>query len=114
MEKLWMGVTPGALDTTNVLVTDATGKILLEARLPQEPRHPRSIQNLCEALALWCGRPVHAALAVVGPDAFCASRRWLETFDALTRNPLYEIEFVEHACPPGDARQRAVWGGRKG
>ncbi len=99
MGPLWMGVTPGPL-VTRVLVTNGAGRTLLTACLPHGPRHPRSIPTLCEALALWCGRPVHAALAVVGPDAFCATREWLETFDALTRSPLYEIELVETASPP--------------
>jgi len=99
MRALWMGVMPGP-EVTRVLVMDGPGQTLLKARLPHGPQHPRAIQTLCEAVALWCGRPVHAALAVVGPGAWCATTPWLESFDAITRSPLFEIELVERARPP--------------
>src|SRR5262249_57724470 len=56
------GVTGG----TGTAALNACAK--LKARLPAEPRHPRAVETLCEAVALWCGRKVLAALAADNPD----------------------------------------------
>ena len=103
MRHIWMGISPGASDT-RVMVMDGAGATLLKARLPQAPRHPRAIATLCEAVALWCGRPVRAALAVEGRAGWCASTHWLEALDEVTRTPLYEISFTHSARPPRDER----------
>jgi hypothetical protein len=95
-----MGIMPGP-EVTRVLLVDGPTQTLLKARLPHSPRHPRAVQSLCEALALWCGKPVHAAIAAVGPETFCATTPWLDTFELITQpNPLVQIEFVSHARPP--------------
>ena len=99
MRHLWMGITPGP-DVTRVLVQDGSDQTLLKARLPHSPRHPRALLTLGEALALWVGRPVRAAIAADGPGAFCATTPWLETFDLLTQSPLVEVDFVARARPP--------------
>ncbi len=100
MRDLWMEILPGS-EVTEVLVENGPGRRLLEARLPQEPSHPRAVEVLCEALALWCGRKVCAALVVEGPESFCATRPWLDTFETVTRPPLFEIHFVSLA-PAGE------------
>jgi predicted NBD/HSP70 family sugar kinase len=100
-QALWMAITPGALHTRVVLM-DSAGKSLLTARLPHGPRDVQAIERLSEALALWCGQPLHVVLAVVGADGFCATRRWLATFEHLTRGAQYQIEFVEAMPPPED------------
>ena len=106
MDKIWMGIAPDP-EATRVLVSDGlAGHSLLKARLPHSPCHPRALATLCEALALWCGRPLHAALAADGPGAFCATRLWLDTFDCLTRSPLFEIEFLNDPYPPGEYDER--------
>lgn len=105
--ELWMAITPGAL-RTRVVLMDSTGKSLLTARLPHGPRDVQAIQRLSEALALWCGRPLHVVLAVVGADGFCATRRWLATFEHLTRAAPYQIEFVEAFSPADEAGFRDV------
>lgn len=99
MRHIWMGIVPGP-EVTRVLVQDGPEQTLLKARLPHGPGHPRALLTLCEAVALWCGRPVRAALAADGPGAFCATTPWLETFDTLTQSPLVELDFVAHARPP--------------
>lgn len=98
--RLWMAITPGPV-RTRVVVMNEAGKRMVLARLPHGPSHPQALERLSEALAMWCGGPVHVVLAVEGPDAFCITRRWFATFDHLTRGPLYEIEFAE-ALPPPD------------
>jgi hypothetical protein len=105
MSKLWMGVVPDP-EATRVLATDGSGLSLLKARLPHSPRHPRALATLCEALALWCGRPLRAALAVDGPGAFCATPGWLETFDQLTDSALFEIAFVDNPVVPREYDER--------
>jgi hypothetical protein len=57
---------------------------------------------LCEALALWSGEKVCAALVVEGSDVFCATRAWLDTFETLSRPPRVEIHFVSSARPARD------------
>lgn len=105
MSKVWMGIVPDP-EATRLLVTDGSGTSLLKARLPHSPRHPRALATLCEALALWCGRPLHAALAVEGPGAFCATHGWLDTFDQLTDSALFEIDFVDNPVAPGEYDER--------
>jgi hypothetical protein len=103
MRPLWMGIVPGPL-ATRVLVVDGLPHTLLQARLPHSPRHPRALFTLAEALALWAGRPVSAALAADGPGSFCATTGWLDTFDALSRSPLVTITCSAHDTVPADPR----------
>lgn len=98
MKNLWMGIMPGP-EVTRVLLQDGPEQTLLKARLPHWPIHPRAIETLCEALALWCGRKVCAALVADGPGSFCGTRPWHDTFDSLTRPPLYEIHLVSSVRP---------------
>lgn len=98
MRNLWMGIMPGP-EVTRVLVQDGPEQTLLKARLPHSPTHPRAIETLCEALALWCGGKVRAALVADGPEAFCGTTPWLDIFDELTRPPLYEIHLVSSVRP---------------
>ena len=97
MRNLWMGVMPGP-EWTRVLVQDGP-QTLLKARLPHGPVHPRAVETLCEALGLWCGQKVCAALVADDPGAFCATRAWRDTCDAIARTPLYEIRFVSSVRP---------------
>jgi hypothetical protein len=105
MSTLWMEILPGPL-TTRVLVQDGPKQTLLRAQLPHSPRHPRAVQALCEAVALWSGRKVCVALIVEGPAAFCATRLWLDTFDALAHPLGFEIHFVTSARPALGRRVR--------
>jgi hypothetical protein len=124
MEPLWMGVSPGP-EYTRLLLLDLSGTAILKARLPPEPDHPRALEWLAEALALWCRRPIRVAVAADNPDTCSATRPWLDTFDAVTRKPLCTVEFVSSARPPRrkdgleamgeyqDVRQLLLFGGRR-
>lgn len=94
MRQWWLEIAPGPRWTRVVLMSD-TGKIRLRARLPHGPRYPEALKSLIEALGLWCGGLVHVVLAVDGPGAFCATRRWTKAFEHLTRLPHYKIEFCK-------------------
>lgn len=99
MRAIWMGISPGPVDT-RILAQDGPEKTLLKARLPFAPHHPRALATLCEAVALWSGRKVIAALDAGGSDGFCAPGRWQDTFEALTEGPLFRVEYVAPTEPP--------------
>ena len=96
---LTMAVVPGPL-TTRVLVHDGPTP-LLKARLPHSPQHPRAVVTLAEALTLWTHRPCRVAVAVVGRGAFCATSRWLDALEWMTRPLAVSVVGVRHdAVPP--------------
>lgn len=92
MDTVWMGILPGLTDTRVVVVDE--GETILKARLRPAPRHPRAIEALCEAVALWCGRKVCAALVVDAPGTWCGLKPWRDVFETITQNALYQIDFV--------------------
>lgn len=47
------------------------GEVMLRARLPMPPRHPRSLLDLLEALALFNGHPLDAVLSAAGQSVAC-------------------------------------------
>ncbi|MEO8903215.1 MAG: hypothetical protein ABI627_16970 [Polyangiaceae bacterium] len=61
MRSIWMGVAPG-LTTTRVVAMAGPSETILKAQLSKDPVHPRALATLLEALALWEGQPVRAAL----------------------------------------------------
>jgi len=99
MSRLWMGISQTP-EYTKVLLLDGPGKPLMKARLPAMPAHPRAVQALCEAMALWCGHPVRAALAAEDAESFCDTTPWLGSWDGVFRNALCEIRIVASARPP--------------
>jgi hypothetical protein len=102
-QALWMGVRPGAT-ITRILVEDS-GRALLKARLPDGPEHPRALETLAEAIALWCAQPLYVALGVAAEDALCVSPGWHATVETVTRSPLVTIEPV--IGPPRRPRRGA-------
>ena len=103
MRSLWMGVVPGP-QITRILVQDGPSQTVLKARLPNLPRHPGALPTLCEAVALWCGSPERAAVAVGGLQISCGLTPWLDAIDHVIHSPLCEIELVHH--PPVVGVQR--------
>jgi hypothetical protein len=61
MESIWMGIAPSS-DGTRVIAMAGPSETILKARLGRDPQHPRALATLLEAVALWQGRPVRAAL----------------------------------------------------
>jgi hypothetical protein len=68
MESIWVCIDPSPTET-RVLALAGPGATLLKARLSPLPRHARGPAALLEALALWQGMPVRAALCVDDPGA---------------------------------------------
>ena len=93
MAKIWMAVHPGA-EVTRVIAID-TGETILKARLSAMPKHPRAFQWLLEAVALWQGRRVSAALCADG-KATGRETGFYQDWFADFGGPLYGVEWVEH------------------
>ena len=86
MESLWVGIDPHPTET-RILAMAGPGEILLKARLRPHPQHPRAAAILLEALSLWQGATVRAAL--------CAD----------TEPPLFDTVPGSTRCYSGRARR---------
>lgn len=62
MGDIWMGIEPTRAGT-RVIAMAGSSETILKARLAAEPKHPRAMATLLEAVAMWQGRHVRAALA---------------------------------------------------
>jgi hypothetical protein len=76
------------------LVTTGPSETVLKARLSPTVQHPRALPTLLEALALWEGMPVRAAVIADGPDGSSATRLKLDWLAEPDGAPLYQIELV--------------------
>ncbi len=61
MSNIWMAISPGQQDTRVIAMAGAT-ETILKARLSSRPAHYRALPALLEAVALWQGTKVRAAL----------------------------------------------------
>ena len=98
MHTIWVGIDPRP-EHTRVLVMAGPGETLLKARLQPLPASRVALPMLLEALALWQGRPVRAAL-VVGESDGSSRARFAEDAFATTQSALFTLEFVPAARPP--------------
>jgi hypothetical protein len=101
MSSIWMGVVPGPREM-RVLAMAGPSETILKARLRRPPSHPRALPLLLEALALWQGQPVRAALAAEERGAVTDLSAY-EGIPVDDRGPLYTVEWVP---PPARARRR--------
>jgi len=76
----------------NTLAVAGPEETLLKARLYPSPSSRLALGALLEAIALWQGQRVHAALVVDGPDS-CGSSLTREAF-AEFGNGLYTLDYV--------------------
>ena len=97
MSEIWMGILPGP-QSTQVIAMAGASETIMKARLS----HPRAMATLLEAIALWQGTKVRAAL--------CAAKRDGESDSSLYRaafadfgGPLYTLDWVP---APERARRR--------
>jgi hypothetical protein len=107
MTTLWMGISPGPL-TTRVIAIAGGNETILKARLSPSPSHPRALPTLLEAVALWQGQKVHAALAAAERDGVSDSTLYREAFTDFG-GPLYELDWVP-APRRGRRRHRDIAG----
>lgn len=100
MESIWMGIAPG-LTTTRVIAMAGPSDTILKAQLAADPRHPRALATLLEAVALWQGHPVRAALCADARGFSCDSNICREAF-LDDGGALYSVVWV----PAGAHRRR--------
>lgn len=79
MESIWMGIAPG-LETTRVVAMTGASQTILKGQLSKDPKHPRALATLLEAIALWQGQPVRAALCADAGALSCDSNICREAF----------------------------------
>jgi hypothetical protein len=96
MSNLSMGISPGP-QGTRVIAMAATGETILKARLARQPSHPRALATLLEAVALWQGAQVHAALCAAERDGASDSSLFRDAF-ADFGGPLYTLEWISAAA----------------
>lgn len=94
MSSIWIGIDSTATGT-RVLATAGPTETILKARLPAIVHHPRAVPTLLEALALWTGVKVHAAIIAGGEGASSATRLKLDWLIEGTGDPHYRLEFVD-------------------
>ena len=92
MESIWMGIAPNAT-STRVLAMAGAHDTFLKARLLRSPAHPRAMSLLLEAIALWQGRPIRAALCADGKHGGSDSSLFQETFTD-GGAPLYTLDWI--------------------
>ena len=93
MRSIWVCI-DSACDGTRVLATTGTTETILKARLSATAQHPRAVPALLEALAMWQGMPVRAAVVVDGKEGSSATRLCLDAWADFGGAPLYSLEFV--------------------
>jgi hypothetical protein len=104
MNRIWMAVEASS-KSTRVLATAGPGDTLLKARLAAHPRHLRALDALLEAVALWQGQKVHAALCVDEAVPSYGPSPW-RSIVAGQDTPLYALERV----PPRRRERRPILG----
>ncbi len=107
MESIWMGIAPGLRDT-RVIAMHGASETILKARLRKDPSHPRAMASLMEAVALWQGVPVRAALAADDEQTSCDSCLCRAALLDTGTSPLYSIDWVPAT---GRKRRRCNIGG---
>lgn len=107
MSTIWLGVDPRP-PVARVLGMAGPSEPLLKARLLPQPKHPRALATLLEAIALWQGTPVRAALAVGDEEPWCDMGHYHVGFADFGATPLYSLDVVSRLRPP---RRRDPLGG---
>lgn len=98
-DAIWLGLSPSAR-STRILAMRGPGETILKAHLSLRPSSPRAATALFEALALWEGAPVRAALVVDDTSTSgCPTTLYRDLFEVFgDRTPLYQLEWIPRAA----------------
>jgi hypothetical protein len=108
MESIWMAIAPNAT-STRVLAMAGVHDTFLKARLLRSPAHPRAMSLLLEAIALWQGRSIRAALCADSKHGGSDSSLFQETF-AEGGAPLYTLDWIPAPARARRAARRDITG----
>lgn len=98
MDSIWLGLSPSR-HSTRILAMRGPSETILKAHLSLRPSSGRAVTALFEAIALWEGVPVRAAL-VVDESSTSSSPTTLyrDLFDVFgDSTPLYQLEWIPRA-----------------
>jgi hypothetical protein len=107
MKSIWVGIHPQR-ESTRILVMSGAAETLLKARLSPWPSSRLALSALLEAIALWQGRPVRAALVADASGGPCESSLFRDSFPDFGNGIHYTLEYVSVLRPP---RRREGLGG---
>ena len=93
MSSIWMGIAPGPT-ATRVLAMHGPSETILKAKLRRDPAHPRAFATLLEAIALWEGMPVRAALAADDERTSYAASLCQSPLTEVGVPPLFTLDWV--------------------
>jgi hypothetical protein len=110
MHSIWMAIRPTP-DGSRLLAMQPPHDTILQARLRPSPSHPRALPYLMEAIALWQGARVHAALYADESGLGCATSFFPDRFTEPDDTPLYALEWLP-AGRPARRRRSALTGAR--
>ena len=110
MESIWLCLCPSPR-TTRILAMRGPSATIMKAHLSLQPSSPRAAVALLEAIALWEGRPVRAALVVDDSSTDTPSTSlYRDTFAVFgDETPLHRLEWVPRSS--GARRRRDGLGG---
>lgn len=94
MRSLWVAI-DSRCHETRLLAMAGPKETVLKARLSSTAHHPRAVPALLEALAMWEGMPVRAAVVADGKLDSSATRLKLDWLASIVGDPLYKLEFVD-------------------
>ena len=100
MESIWLGLSPSAR-STRILAMRGPNETILKAHLSLRPASSRAVTALFEAIALWEGAPVRAALVVdESSTPSCPTTLYRDLFSVFGESTsLYQLEWVPRAVP---------------
>jgi hypothetical protein len=104
MSSIWLGLCPGAR-STRVLAMRGPSEPILKAHLSLRPSSPRAVTALFEAIALWEGAPVRAALAVdESSTSACQTTLYRDLFGGVRRHAALPVGVGLVRGPPSSTR----------
>lgn len=98
MDSIWLAIRPGPR-STRLLAMRGPTETILKAHLLRSPSSARALVALLEALALWEGASVRAALVVDDSSAQGGTSLYRDTFAHFGEtSPLYSLDWVPEAA----------------
>ena len=98
MDSIWLGLSPSTR-STRIVAMRGPNETILKAHLSLRPSSGRAVTALFEAIALWEGVPVRAALVVdESSSPSCPTTLYRDLFAVFGEStPLYELEWIPRA-----------------